>query len=141
MDRVFVRYCLVAAASGTLDYILAFLLLHYGVTPPVALAVSIIIAGLAEYAGLEWWGFARRHPGFSGWRLAGSGVAELGTYLIRLGVLSVWRHHVEAGFWENVAGLGLAYAIGFVFGYLFRRRVFAAAGDASVQNDAGAKVE
>ena len=135
MNRVFVRYTLVAAASGTLDYVFAFILLHNGVTPSIALAVSIVIAGLAEYAGLEWWGFPGRHPGFSMWRLGGSGVAELGTYLIRLGVLSVWRHHVaEAGFWENAAGLGIAYLFGFVFGYFFRRRVFAT-GDTLVQND------
>lgn len=121
-DRV--RYLLISIVTGVFDFAIAFSLLRLHVPPPASLACSIVIAGVANYLALEWWGFARREGAFSTVRLAGSGLAELGTYLVRLAVLYEWRAAIPGeSYVEHIVGLAVAYCVGFMFGYVFRNWV------------------
>jgi putative flippase GtrA len=107
-----------------LDFLLALALLHSGFSSAFSLAVSIIVAGAAEYFALERWGFPDRVSGFSGKRLLGSGIAEAGTYCIRMAALWFWKSHLnDMEPTEHLVGLAVAYGVGFLFGYFFRRGI------------------
>lgn len=115
------RYVVISAIAGTLDFLIAFALLHSGFSIAASLAISIVIAGIADYFALEWWGFSRRAGHFSAKRLFGSGLAELGTYGIRVAVLWLWKHYlpgIEAK--DHLIGLAAAYTVAFLFGYIVR---------------------
>lgn len=118
------RYTTISAITGTLDFLLALALLHLGFSVAFSLAVSILVAGVADYLALEWWGFPDRKGGFSAKRLLGSGVVELGTYLIRLFVLQEWKAWIgDSEPTEHLLGLAAAYAVAFLFGYVARSRM------------------
>ena len=117
------RYLGISIAAGALDFILAFVLLHSGFSIAASLAVSIILAGVVQYFALERWG-TRRRGNFSFARLFGSGLVEFGTYCIRVVVLWSWKQYlpgVEAK--EHLLGLGVAYGVAFLFGYITRSRI------------------
>ena len=100
-----------------------------GFSSPVSLAVSIVIAGVADYFALEWWGFPGRKSGFSSRRLIASGAVELGTYLIRITALWLWKRYLnDIEPTEHLIGLAVAYGAGFVFGYAARSRLVFADG-------------
>lgn len=117
------RYTLISTVTGALDYLLALLLLHMGIRPWISLAASIIVAGVADYAALERWGYPGRKGAFSSRRLAGSALVELGTYVIRMLVLSLWKTHLnDIEPTEHMIGLAAAYLVAFLFGYVARSR-------------------
>lgn len=128
--RRLARYVVISVATGAFDYLLALALLHNGFSPPASLACSIAAAGVMQYFALEWWGFPGRKSSFSWKRLAGCGVAEVGTYLVRLAVLTGWRLFFTTGLVDNILGLALAYATAFLVGYVVRSRLVFANGRA-----------
>lgn len=118
------RYLAISAVAGTVDFGIAFVLLHSGFSPAFSLAVSIAVAGIGQYFALEWWGFPGRRAAFSLRRLAQSGFAEAGTYVVRVGVLWGWRHAFPAlDARDHFVGLAVAYGVAFFFGYLIRSRL------------------
>jgi putative flippase GtrA len=118
------RYTLISAVTGAVDFLLALRLLHAGFSSYFSLGVAIAVAGGADYLALEWWGFPGRKGGLSTRRLLGSGLVELGTYIIRVVVLWLWKRHLnDIEPTEHLVGLAVSYAVGFVFGYLARSRV------------------
>jgi len=131
------RYVVISAATGALDFLIAFALLHAGLSPAFSLAAAIVIAGGADYLALEWWGRPGREGSFSLRRLVESGLVELGTYFIRLGALWTWRTFLPGDSpLDHLLGLGLAYGVGFALGYFVRSRIVFAAPDGYRRTDA-----
>lgn len=115
------RYALISAIAGALDFLLALILLHAGLAPWLSLGIAIAVSGFVDYLALEWWGFANRAGGFSHKRLIESCLVELGTYLLRLLLLWIWKKHFnEVDPTEHLAGLAAAYLVAACFGYLTR---------------------
>lgn len=123
LDR-YGRYVVISFLTGCIDYLLALVLLNAGEPPAVSLGIAIVIAGVIDYVALEKWGFSGRSGSYSLKRLLQSALVEGGTYLIRLGVLTVWQRVTPA---ENVidhaVGLAVAFGAGFIFGYVVRSRM------------------
>ncbi len=117
------RYLAISLATGTMDILIALLLLHLRFSMPFSLGVSIVVAGIVAYFALEWWVFRRRGMGMSWRRMAGSGLVELGTYLIRVAVLWLFKRFFPGSeILDHLIGLAVAYAVAFVFGYVARSR-------------------
>ena len=118
------RYTLISCITGAVDFLLALLLLHLGFPSWFSLGMAILAAGIADYFALEWWGFPGRRGGFSLRRFAASGGVELGTYLIRLIGLWLWKRYAnDIEPTEHLVGLAVAYLAGFFFGYLVRSKI------------------
>lgn len=118
------RYVIISTVTGAMDFLLALALLHLGFASWFSLAVAIVVAGVADYLALEWWGFSGRRGVFSANRLVGSGIVELGTYLIRMAVLLLWKAYLsEIEPTEHVLGLAAAYLVAFLFGYVVRSKM------------------
>ncbi len=116
------RYTLISALTGLLDYTIAFILLHNEFSPHASLGASIVIAGAIDYLALERWGFHNRKGEFSWRRLAGSGGVEIGTFVLRLAIILLWRRITRITVFNNLLGLALAYCLAFLFGYFARTR-------------------
>lgn len=117
------RYTLISFLTGSLDFLIALALLHMGFSDSLGLAISIVLAGAANYFALEKWGFQGRKPALSLRRFVESGLVEAMTYAIRLAALWLWRRHFNDTVpTEHLIGLAVAYLAGFVVGYVVRSR-------------------
>lgn len=47
------RYTIISAVTGAMDFLIALFLLHMGLSAALSLAVSIVVAGMADYLALE----------------------------------------------------------------------------------------
>jgi putative flippase GtrA len=124
VEEKYGRYLAISAATGCLDYLLALTLLSLDFPPHVSLGCAIVVAGTADYLALEWWGFPQRKGALCLKRLAGSGLVELATYFVRLAVVLPVRDILPGAMpARNALSLAVAYATGFVCGYLMRSRI------------------
>ena len=121
----FPRYVLITCCTGTLSFVVAWLMLHSGFQPLVSLVVSALCSGLLSYGAMELWAFPHRNGKLSWTRLSGNALVGIGGFAARYVVLVVALRHLATlpPPFNNAVPLALAYLASFCFGYLLRSRV------------------
>lgn len=124
IKKRFPRYVLITCCTGVIGFSVAWLMLHAGFSPILALVASALASGLLNYAAMELWAFPHRSGRLCWSRLSGNALVGAGGFVARYGVLVLGlRHlHLPPPF-DNAVPLALAYLASFIIGYLLRSRV------------------
>lgn len=115
------RYFLISCLAFSIDYLLALILIHFGLAAEISLAAATITGSWVGYFGLELWGFRTGRAAFSLKRYLKYCLGVLAIYLVRVLLLKIiYALFGHETFRQEAVCLFISYLFAFVAGYLIQ---------------------